>query len=50
MKLLERMERIALVRREGGFGVDPLAWFAAITRQMDLLSEAEAKVRASLSG
>jgi hypothetical protein len=47
---VERMERIALLRREGGFGVDPLAWFAAITRQMDLLSEAEAKVRASLSG
>lgn len=46
---VERMERIALVRREGGFGVDPLAWFAAITRQMDLLSEAEAKVRGILS-
>jgi len=47
---VERMERIALLRREGAFGVDPLAWFAAITRQMDLLSEAEAKVRATLNG
>jgi methyl-accepting chemotaxis protein len=46
---VERMERIALVHRDGGFGVDPLAWFAAMTRQMDLLSEAEAKVRATLS-
>ena len=47
---VERMERTALLRREGGFGVDPLAWFAAMTRQMDLLSEAEAKVRAILNG
>jgi methyl-accepting chemotaxis protein len=46
---VERMERIALSCRDGGFGVDPVAWFAAISRQVDLLGEVEASVRASLS-
>jgi hypothetical protein len=45
---VERMERIALTCRDGGFGVDPVAWFAAISRQVDLLGEAETAVRASL--
>jgi hypothetical protein len=43
------MERIALTCREGGFGVDPVAWFAAISRQVDLLGEVEASVRTSLA-
>jgi hypothetical protein len=47
---VERMERIALTCRDGGFGVDPIAWFAAISRQVDLLGEVEATVRASLAG
>jgi len=46
---VERMERIALTCRDGGFGVDPVAWFAAISRQVDLLGEVEASVRASLA-
>ena len=45
---VERMERIALTRRDGGFGVDPVAWLAAISLQVDLLGETEATVRASL--
>jgi hypothetical protein len=47
---VERMERIALTCRDGSFGVDPVAWFAAISQQVDLLGEVEASVRASLSG
>jgi hypothetical protein len=46
---VERMERIALTHREGGFGVDPVAWFFAISQQVDLLAEVEASVRTSLT-
>jgi hypothetical protein len=43
------MERVALDHREGGFGVDPAAWFAAISRKIDGFTEVEAIVRVSLS-
>jgi hypothetical protein len=43
------MERVALEHREGGFGVDPAAWFAAISRKIDGFTEVEAVVRVSLS-
>jgi hypothetical protein len=46
---VERMERIALSHRDGGFGVDPTDWFTAISRQMDLLGDVESAVRVSLS-
>ena len=43
------MERVALGRREGGFGIDPTAWFANVSRKMDLLGDVESAVRASLT-
>lgn len=43
------MERVALRRREGGFGIDPAAWFSAITRKMDLLGQVESAVSASMA-
>jgi hypothetical protein len=43
------MERVALARREGGFGIDPAAWFATISRKMDLFGCVEDAVRASLA-
>jgi hypothetical protein len=46
---VERMEKIALSHREGGFGVDPTTWFAAVSRQMERLSEIESSVRVSLA-
>ena len=36
------MERVALEHREGGFGVDPAAWFTAISRKIDGFTEVEA--------
>jgi hypothetical protein len=46
---VERMERIAVSHRDGGFGVDPTTWFAAVSRQMERLSEIESSVRVSLT-
>jgi methyl-accepting chemotaxis protein len=43
------MERVALGRSEGGFGIDPTAWFANVSRKMDLLGDVESAVRASLT-
>ena len=43
------MERVAMHRREGGFGVDPAAWFSAMTRKIDLLGRVESAVCASLA-
>jgi hypothetical protein len=46
---VEQMERIALSHREGGFGVDAAAWFAIISRHIDLLADVEATVRVTLT-
>jgi hypothetical protein len=46
---VERMEQIALSHRDGGFGVDPTAWFAAVSRQMERLTDVESAVRVSLA-
>lgn len=43
------LERKALDHRDGGFGVDPAAWFALISRKIDAFSEVEAAVRVSLA-
>jgi methyl-accepting chemotaxis protein len=43
------MERVALDHREGGFGVDPAAWFTLISRKIDAFTEVEAAVRVSLA-
>ena len=45
---LERLERMALSRGEG-FGVDPVDWFTAATRKMDLLGEVEAAILGSIA-
>jgi hypothetical protein len=46
---VQKMERIALAHRRGGFGVDPTDWFTAISQQMDLLGDVESVVRNSLA-
>ena len=46
---VQRMERIALAHRRGGFGVDPTDWFDAISDQIDLLGDVESAVRSSLT-
>jgi hypothetical protein len=46
---VQRMERVALAHRRGGFGVDPTDWFSAITRQIDLFGDVESAVRTSLT-
>ncbi|MES1204389.1 MAG: nitrate- and nitrite sensing domain-containing protein [Pseudomonadota bacterium] len=43
------MERVALRRREGGFGIDPRAWFSTMSRKMDFLGDVESSIRASLT-
>ena len=43
------MEEIALMRRDGGFGVDPTDWYATITTKVDLLGDIESAVRATLA-
>jgi hypothetical protein len=45
----ERMERIALAHRRGGFGIDPTEWFAAVSRQIELLGDVESALRAALT-
>jgi methyl-accepting chemotaxis protein len=46
---IAQMEKLALDRPRGGFGVDPTVWFATITREIDLFSEMELAVRRSLT-
>ncbi len=43
-----KMERVALSKRDGGFGIDPGTWFLTMTRKMDFLVEVESAIRASL--
>ena len=43
------MEEIALMRRDGGFGVDPTDWYATITTKVDLMGDIESAVRATLA-
>jgi hypothetical protein len=43
------MERIALLRQDGGFGVDPEAWFTTVSQKMDLFGDVESIVRTSLT-
>ena len=43
------MEQIALNRQNGGFGIDPAAWFTTISYKIDSLGEMEAAVRVSLA-
>jgi Nitrate and nitrite sensing len=43
------MERVALMKRDGGFGIDPTLWFANVSRKMDLLGNVELAVRSSIS-
>jgi len=42
------MEEIALVHRDGGFGIDPTTWFATITTKMDMMGDVETAVRSTL--
>jgi hypothetical protein len=46
---VQKMERIALDHRRGGFGVDPTDWFEAISDQIDFFGDVEAAVRSSLT-
>jgi hypothetical protein len=46
---VQKMERIALDHRRGGFGVDPTDWFEAISDQIDFFGDVEAAVRRSLT-
>ena len=43
------MERVAIEHREGGFGIDPAAWFDLITRKIDSFGEVETAVRATVA-
>ena len=43
-----KMESVALRQRDGGFGIDPTAWFANVSRKMELLGDVESAVRASI--
>jgi len=43
------MERVALLKKDGGFGIDPAAWFTTISRKMDLYGCVETAVRASMA-
>jgi methyl-accepting chemotaxis protein len=45
----EQMERVALAHRRGGFGIDPTAWFAIVSRQIELLGDVESALRAGLA-
>lgn len=44
-----KMEKVALLKRDGGFGIDPTIWFTSISRKMDLLNDVESAVRAALT-
>lgn len=46
---VSEMERVALLKHEGGFGIDPTAWFTSISRKIDLFGDVETAVRVSLS-
>jgi hypothetical protein len=46
---VQKMERIALDHRRGGFGVDPTDWFEAISDQIDFFGDVESAVRSSLA-
>jgi methyl-accepting chemotaxis protein len=48
-RAVTEMERVALLRHDGGFGIDPMTWFASISRKMDMLADVESTIRASLS-
>lgn len=43
------MERVAIEHRDGGFGIDPAAWFDLISRKIDSLGEVETAVRATVA-
>jgi Nitrate and nitrite sensing len=43
------MERIALRKHDGGFGVDPEAWFMTVSQKMDRFGDVESVIRASLT-
>jgi methyl-accepting chemotaxis protein len=45
---VEAMEEVALSHEEGHFGIDPEAWFTTVSRKMDLFTDVESAVRASL--
>jgi hypothetical protein len=46
---VSEMERVALLRQDGGFGIDPAAWFTLISRKIDSFGAVETAVRASLA-
>jgi methyl-accepting chemotaxis protein len=45
---VQAMEKVALSHEEGHFGIDPEAWFTTVSRKMDLFTDVESAVRASL--
>jgi hypothetical protein len=49
VQVVGAMENVAMVRCQGGFGINPSKWFNSITRKIDLLAHVEASVRTSLS-
>ena len=46
---VERMEKIALSRASGRFGVDAAEWFAAVSRLVERLAHVEAALRIDLA-
>lgn len=46
---VERMEKVALDRENGGFGVDATVWFAAMSRFVETLGHVEAALRLNLT-
>ena len=45
---VEKMEQVALMNRDGGFGIDPEDWFLAASRKMDMFADVESAIRSSL--
>jgi hypothetical protein len=45
---VQAMEKVALSHEEGHFGIDPEIWFTTVSHKMDLFTDVESAVRASL--
>jgi methyl-accepting chemotaxis protein len=45
---VQAMETVALSHEEGQFGIDPEIWFTTVSHKMDLFTDVESAVRASL--
>jgi hypothetical protein len=49
LREVRRLEAVALSHVEGGFGVDPTHWYAAITRKVDLIGDVGGELAALIA-